>query len=295
MDGFININKPAGFTSHDVVAVVRKTLSFKKIGHTGTLDPAATGVLPLCLGNATRLAEYITDCEKIYRAEILFGVTTTSSDADGQIIRQTPCFELTEAAVASAMKNFVGVIQQVPPMVSALKFNGKPLHQLARQGIEIERTPRKVTIYKAEIISYREGEQPVLTVEITCSKGTYIRSWANDLGESLGFGASLKSLIRLKVGQFELGNAYTLEELKTMSDKQENSFLIPMRVGISHLPVVVVENVLLNKVLCGNAVVLPHNPGDFAVCQVIDCANRLLGIGKTAAGVLGMNKVFNQE
>ena len=210
INGVINIYKIKGFTSHDVVAKLRGIMRQKKIGHTGTLDPDATGVLPVCLGSATKLCDMLTDKEKEYIAKVQLGVSTDTQDMTGTVI-STKEVTVNEKEVESAIQSFVGVYEQIPPMYSALKVNGKKLYELAREGKEVERKARPVTIYEIEIL---EMNLPNLSIRVKCSKGTYIRTLCHDLGEMLGCGAAMAALERTKSGQFSLETALTLEELE---------------------------------------------------------------------------------
>ncbi len=209
MDGILNLNKPRGLTSHDVVARVRSVARQREVGHAGTLDPMATGVLLLCLGRATRLAEYLMDSPKLYRARVRLGITTDTDDAEGNVIAERPV-AADWAAVEAALERFRGPILQVPPMYSALKRDGQPLYRLARRGQTVEREPRQVEIYRLELAVW---EPPELTLEVLCSPGTYIRALARDLGEVLGCGAHLTGLVRLASGDFRLEDAAELEEV----------------------------------------------------------------------------------
>ncbi|HET8524412.1 MAG TPA: tRNA pseudouridine(55) synthase TruB [Thermomicrobiales bacterium] len=204
------IDKPAGWTSHDVVGRVRRLLGQRQVGHGGTLDPAATGVLPVAVGAATRVLEYVSDATKTYLAEITFGVETDSYDGDGTVVRTADPSALDEAAVATALSRFRGVIDQVPPMHAAIKVAGRPLYELARQGKEIERAPRRIEISALDLLDW---QPPVATVLVDCSKGTYIRSLARDLGDMLGVGAYLSNLVRVRSGPFTLCDAWRLDEL----------------------------------------------------------------------------------
>ena len=212
VNGIINIYKEAGFTSHDVVAKLRGIVKQRKIGHTGTLDPDATGVLPVCLGNATKLCDMLTDKSKEYEACMLLGVTTDTQDMSGQIIteRQVVC---TEEEAREAVLSFVGGYDQIPPMYSALKVNGKKLYELARKGIEVERQPRHVEIPAIDII---ECKLPEIRFRVSCSKGTYIRALCADIGEKLGCGAAMKSLVRTRVGVFFIEEAWKLADVEKM-------------------------------------------------------------------------------
>lgn len=212
MNGVINVYKEAGFTSHDVVAKLRGIVKQKKIGHTGTLDPDAEGVLPVCLGNATKLCGLLTEKEKTYRAVLLLGQTTDTQDTSGRVLTEAPV-TATGEQVREAIISFLGDYDQVPPMYSALKVNGKKLYELAREGKEVERQARRVRILDMEI---HEIRLPEVTFTVTCSSGTYIRTLCQDIGEKLGCGGCMKSLLRTKVDRFELADSHKLSELETM-------------------------------------------------------------------------------
>ena len=231
INGVINIYKIKGFTSHDVVAKLRGIMRQKKIGHTGTLDPDATGVLPVCLGSATKLCDMLTDKEKEDIAKVQLGVTTDTQDMTGTILSERTV-DVTEKVVSETLQSFVGKYEQIPPMYSALKVNGKKLYELAREGKEVERKARPVTIHYIEVL---EMSLPQLTIKVGCSKGTYIRTLCHDLGEKLGCGAAMAALERTKSGQFSLNTAITLaeleEKLKEAGDDREQviqSLVIPI-------------------------------------------------------------------
>jgi len=188
VDGILNINKPAGMTSFRVVALVRRLSGERRVGHAGTLDPAATGVLPVCLGRATRVVKFLMDTTKTYRAEIELGIATDTGDASGQIVQKGDPFSISREALESALVSFCGSIRQTPPMYSAVKYQGKPLYRLARAGITVERKSRPARIYNLELVDW---QPPVFTIEVACGKGTYIRTLASDLGQVLGCGAYL--------------------------------------------------------------------------------------------------------
>ncbi len=235
MNGIINIYKEAGYTSFDVVAKMRGILKIRKMGHTGTLDPDATGVLPVCIGNGTKLVELFADHEKEYIAELKLGVATDTQDLSGEILKTSPvnvtCEEVTEAVMS-----FVGEYMQIPPMYSAVKVNGKKLYELAREGKEVERKARPVCFHEIEILSM---ELPIVKIRVVCSKGTYIRTLCNDIGEKLGCYAAMKSLIRTKVGIFTLDQAITLEELEQYRDAGELAKVILSPDSIfMHMPAV---------------------------------------------------------
>lgn len=212
--GIINIHKEKGYTSHDVVAKMRGILGQKKIGHTGTLDPDATGVLPVCLGKATKLCDMLTDKNKTYETVMLLGKVTDTQDISGTVLDEKNSSFLDEKTVKEAVLSFVGDYMQVPPMYSALKVNGKKLYELAREGIEIERKARPVRILDIEILSL---DLPSVTMRVSCSKGTYIRTLCHDIGEKLGCGACMEKLIRTKVSCFDLKDSITLEQLQTLN------------------------------------------------------------------------------
>lgn len=221
MDGILNIYKEKGFTSHDVVAKLRGILKMKRIGHTGTLDPDAEGVLPVCLGTATRLCDMLTDKVKAYRAVMVFGVATDTEDMTGQVIKEAPV-RCKEEDLMRVLPKFIGIYEQIPPMYSAIKVEGKKLYELAREGKVIERQGRPVTIYSIRVDNVVSGENGYLreaTITVECGKGTYIRSLCRDIGEALDTCACMKSLIRTKSGQFELAESIKLSEVERYRDE----------------------------------------------------------------------------
>lgn len=222
MDGIIVIRKEKGYTSHDVVAKLRGILRMKKIGHTGTLDPEAEGVLPVALGKGTRLVELLTEKEKTYEAVLHLGIATDTQDMTGTVLSEKPV-QVTPEQVCETMGSFVGEQMQVPPMYSALKVNGKKLYELAREGIEVERAPRPVHFYEIEILGI---ELPRVTFRATCSKGTYIRTLCHDIGEKLGCGGCMEALLRSRSGMFGLEDSYTLDQVETAVKEERISELI---------------------------------------------------------------------
>lgn len=215
INGVINVYKEKGYTSHDVVAKLRGILKQKKIGHTGTLDPDAVGVLPVCLGNATKLCDMLTDQNKEYIAELLLGYETDTQDMTGTILRQFDV-SVSEEQVREAILSFVGKSEQIPPMYSALKVNGKKLYELARAGIEVERKARPIEITEIEI---EEMNLPLVRMRVVCSKGTYIRTLCHDIGTKLGCGGAMESLKRSRVGQFKVQDAFTLSQIENFRDE----------------------------------------------------------------------------
>jgi tRNA pseudouridine55 synthase len=234
LDGLLVIDKPAGWTSHDVVARVRRLSGVRRIGHAGTLDPMATGVLPLGIGRATRLIEYLSDADKGYRATIRLGVRTDTDDADGSTLAERDWSHLTEEQVRVGLAGFVGEIDQIPPAYSAIKRDGVPLHRLARAGETVALTPRHVTIRGIEIL---EVALPDVTIDVACSKGTYIRSLARDLGEQLSCGAHLAALRRTRSGPFTLNDTTSLDELTEAAQAGRlGDRLLPPDAAVQSLP-----------------------------------------------------------
>ena len=219
VDGILNLNKPKGWTSHDAVARVRRLTGVRRVGHAGTLDPMATGVLLICLGKATRISEYLMAGSKRYRATLRLGITTDSHDADGQVTAEAPV-TADRAAIDEALSRFRGPIAQVPPMVSAIKKNGQRLYELARRGIKVERPARTVEIFGLDLIDWTP---PELTIDVMCSPGTYVRALARDLGRELGCGAHLKALTRTASGDFTLGSAIEIATLIDAVDREPDS------------------------------------------------------------------------
>ena len=250
MNGIINVYKEKGYTSHDVVAVLRKIAGQKKIGHTGTLDPDATGVLPVCLGRATKLCDLLTDRDKTYEAVLLLGKTTDTQDISGAILKEQPTDHLNEAEVTKVIESFKGTYDQIPRMYSALKVNGKKLYELAREGKTVERKSRKVTIYQIHI---KEIQLPRVRMEVTCSKGTYIRTLCHDIGNLLGTGGCMEELTRTKVGRFELKDSLKLEELSDLAQNGRlEDALIPLDQMFSELQSVVPAEKYISKAYNGN-------------------------------------------
>ena len=262
MNGIINVYKEAGYTSFDVVAKMRGILKVKKIGHTGTLDPDATGVLPVCVGNGTKLVELVADHDKEYIAELMLGVATVTQDLSGTVIKESPV-EVSREQVEEVVMSFVGDCMQVPPMYSAIKINGKKLYELARAGKEVERQARQVTFHEIEILSI---ELPVVKIRVACSKGTYIRTLCNDIGEKLGCYAAMKSLIRTRVGVFDIKEAVTLDELEKHRDegKLAEVILLPDRIFM-HMPAVYAKPEFCRLLDNGNTVYpnMLHKPPYF--------------------------------
>lgn len=217
-DGVVVIDKPAGMTSHDVVARVRRLFDTKRVGHTGTLDPLATGVLVVCIGQATRIVEYLTAASKEYVAGVVFGVETDSQDATGAVLREADSSVLTAEQLEAVLPGFRGRIRQTPPMVSAVHHEGRRLYELARKGVEVERAAREVEVTRLEMCGFRPGPRARATLTVECSTGTYIRTLAHDIGAALGVGGMMESLRRTRAGAFRLDHARTLEELAALRE-----------------------------------------------------------------------------
>jgi tRNA pseudouridine55 synthase len=254
MDGILNINKPWGKTSFSIVSLVKRLSGEKRVGHAGTLDPAATGVLPVCLGQGTRVVEFLVDEPKAYRAEIELGVATDTHDATGTVISQGDPSGVTKEKLLSALDSFRGLIEQTPPMYSAVKHGGKPLYQLARSGIKVPRKSRKRWVYRLELSDW---QPPVATIEVECGKGTYIRSLADDLGQLLGCGASLKSLARLRCGIFTIEDAITIPQLEEgFRHGYWEQFLYPIDSVLSGWGAVVVDDAAAEDIKNGRPLAL---------------------------------------
>ena len=262
MDGIINVYKEKGFTSHDVVAKLRGILRMKKIGHTGTLDPAAEGVLPVCLGKGTRLCDMLTDKTKTYRAVLLLGQETDTQDTTGVVQAEYPV-HVTEEEVRKAIVSFLGDYMQIPPMYSALKVNGKKLYELARQGKEVERQARPVQILDIQIESI---DLPRATFFVTCSKGTYIRTLCYDIGRKLGCGGCMESLLRTRVDRFELKDSLTLSQIEKLRDEGRlEEAVVPVEGVFLRLPA------LVTKPGDGDKLLHNGNPFPAELAEAEDC------------------------
>lgn len=279
-NGVINVYKERGYTSHDVVARLRGILKLKKIGHTGTLDPEAEGVLPVCLGNGTRLCGMLTDKEKEYQAELLLGVTTNTQDMTGRILaRRDVC--VTREETEKAVMGFLGTYEQLPPMYSACRVEGKRLYELAREGKEVERKRRPVTIHELEICSI---ELPRVRMRVVCSKGTYIRTLCHDIGERLGCGGTMASLLRTRVDRFTLKEAKRLDEIEAAAAAGEaGTLILPVEEMFSALPVITVKEAYTSAVRNGNPLFLRQITGksgwmDREQVRIHDSQGRFYGI-----------------
>lgn len=250
IDGVLLLDKPLGFSSNGALQKVRWLYTAAKAGHTGVLDPLATGLLPVCFGEATKFSSFLLDADKGYRATVCFGVNTTTGDSEGEVVEQRPV-DFSLDALQAVIARFTGDIEQVPPMYSALKHQGKPLYEYARQGIEIERPARQVTIFKLELESF-SGNTAVINV--LCSKGTYIRTLAQDMGEALGCGAHLTGLRRTQTAGFRLEDALTIEQVEAVAAEARTGLLLPVDILLSHLPEVALGEEDFARFMHGQAV-----------------------------------------
>ncbi|MDR7076280.1 tRNA pseudouridine55 synthase [Neobacillus niacini] len=263
MEGILPLYKPAGMTSHDCVFRLRKILRTKKVGHTGTLDPDVTGVLPICIGKATKVAEYITDAGKSYEGEVTLGFSTTTEDASGEkVVEKKVERTISRKEIIQVLDSFSGEIEQTPPMFSAVKVGGTRLYEYARKGIEVERPTRKVTIYSIELLDDREefsGETISFRFRVGCSKGTYIRTLAVMIGESLDYPAHMSNLIRVQSAAFTLDDCLTFEEIeKLMETGTISTCLRPLEMALSHLPKYIINDKVAEKVKNGALLQIPE-------------------------------------
>ncbi len=287
MNGIIILDKPVGKTSHDMVYAMRKLTGVKKVGHTGTLDPMAAGVLPMCIGNATKAADMLTLSDKEYIAELVLGMTTDTQDADGEVL--TECeVNCGEDEIRDAVTGFAGEIEQIPPMYSAIKRNGKKLYELARKGIEVERKSRKVTINSIKILEIN-GER--VTIDVSCSKGTYIRTLCEDIGIRLHTGAYMNTLRRVKTGPFTIDESHTLKELREMKDNGcLEDVIIPVDRMFMEYPEIILNRKQVKSVT--NGVRMTYNGKEGQSYRVYDENKRFLCISKIVDGKLKLEKSF---
>lgn len=275
MNGLLVVNKPAGMTSHDVVNVVRRFAGVRQVGHTGTLDPSATGVLVVLIGPATRLAQFLADCGKVYRAVLRLGITTTTYDADGEVTGES-AVDVARADFEQALAQFRGDILQIPPMYSAIKVEGKKLYDLARRGKEVPREPRPVTIARLDVLSW---DPPAVQLEVACSSGTYIRSLAHDLGQVLGCGAHLSALTRCQVGDFHLEQSHSLAELRELAAQQRFAeALLPSQTALGAMPGVSLSPTQAQAVAYGQTICPDAEWPASEMLQAWDAQGRLLAL-----------------
>ncbi|HEX7057856.1 MAG TPA: tRNA pseudouridine(55) synthase TruB [Bacilli bacterium] len=289
IEGVIPVWKPSGWTSHDVVAKARRILRQKKIGHTGTLDPQATGVLPLCVGRATRFVEYLQELPKEYRAKLIIGYATDTEDITGNVIEQAESVQLSAAQIEQALRSFHGTIRQVPPMYSALKINGKKLYELAREGKTVERKPRLVEIYRIDMVEMDlQRRYPEITFAVTCSKGTYIRTLCKDIGQALGYPAVMADLVRTMTANFRSEQCVTLGRLAELAEAgAAQTITVPPDQAIGHMPAVMVRQTHAAKALSGQKIsfsACSKVPNGSVLVRLYDEANTFLGVFQTSPG-----------
>ncbi|MDR5658217.1 tRNA pseudouridine(55) synthase TruB [Serpentinicella sp. ANB-PHB4] len=278
MEGIINILKPPGMSSHDVVNIIRKKTNIKKVGHTGTLDPSAAGVLPICIGKATKISNYLLNDTKSYRAELLLGIETDTQDTDGQILK-TKTINKSKEDIIRTILSFVGVYNQVPPMYSALKVGGKKLYDFAREGIEIERKSRRIEIYKIHIVYIKDNR---VLFDVECSKGTYIRTLCHDIGQALECGGTMSFLLRTRAGKFDIDSTISIEELNQTNLIKKH--LLPIDYPLTHIPKIHIHPSQKKLALNGN----PISEKYFTTCGHCDqdqtvaiyLENKFVGLGK---------------
>jgi len=293
ISGILNIDKPQGWTSHDVVAKVRRLSGQKRVGHAGTLDPLATGVLLVCLGQATRVSEYLMRGRKVYRAAVYLGLSTDSYDAEGQVTATVPEVNVTPLQLEEALSAFVGRIEQTPPMYSALKHQGTPLYKLARQRKTVERKPRPVEIYDIKLLDW---SSPVFTIEVACSPGTYLRSLAHDLGQRLGCGAHLSSLTRLASGHFTLDEAISLDALsEAFATGRWAELIHPLDEALLDFEAITVGSQAERQIRSGQPVQGPMPSSSSPLCRAYSTEGKLIALLQYDAqrGLWQPKKVFS--
>jgi tRNA pseudouridine55 synthase len=294
VSGVLNINKSGGMTSHDVVDVVRRLYHVRKVGHTGTLDPRGTGVLPVCVGRATKIAQFLTAADKEYEMVIQLGVTTDTQDADGKVIDEAEV-RVTREGLEAALGSFRGEIQQIPPLFSAKRVRGERLYKVARRGEDVPREPVTVQMYAIRLTSF---DPPFVALSVHCSKGTYARTLADDLGKMLGCGAHLYSLVRVRAGRFELKDALTLHELTALVDAGKGDEpLIPMEEALDHLPAVRVLPEASRLILHGSPVTaqqvvnVPPDVAKGSLIRVLGFRRQLLSLATATVDAADFTRV----
>jgi tRNA pseudouridine55 synthase len=288
VDGVLLLDKPVGITSNAALARVKRLYEAEKAGHTGTLDPLASGLLPICLGEATKLARFLLDAPKRYLATVRFGVTTTTLDGEGEVLA-THSIDFHADALLDALSGFVGPQRQTPPAHAALKFEGRPYYSYARKGVDIPRAPRAITVHALRLVHF---EPPTAVLDVECSKGTYVRVLAADLGAALGCGAHLAGLRRTASGGFDIGNAVTLAAVEAMDSAERDRRLLPASVLVGHLPALRVDAEAARRFVNGGGIAAEVCADGLAA--IFD-ADRLLGVADVAAGIARPSRVLVQH
>lgn len=287
LDGVLLFDKPLSLSSNTALQKVRRLFQAEKAGHTGTLDPLATGLLPICFGEATKFSNSLLDSDKTYRARVRLGQVTTTGDAEGEVIASSPV-EVDEARLQAVLPTFLGDIQQLPPMHSALKHQGKPLYEYIRKGETVERQSRQVTIHEL-VLEHFAGEE--LEITVRCSKGTYIRTLAEDIGQALGCGAHLLALRRLAIGRFGLDGALSWERLEAMSQTEREACLLPVDCMLQDLPMLELDSVLTTRIARGQRLVLDHGLPDGRVRLYGE--GRFIGVGGLTGKLLTPERLLS--
>jgi tRNA pseudouridine55 synthase len=291
--GIIVVDKPTGRSSNHVLQQVKRLFDAKKAGHTGSLDPLATGLLPICLGEATKVSSYLLDADKRYQVTCQLGVLTDSGDSDGNVIETNAVTEFTQQQLATIVKKFLGKQQQVPPMYSALKYNGQPLYKLARQGIEVERKSRQITIYDIQILAFTID---TFTLDVTCSKGTYIRTLVEDISHALGCGGHVMMLRRIEVAGYKEAQSISIEQLDNLAQQEGivalDKCLLPTEDALPDWPAIDVSDEMVTALRYGQSVQVEH-AFECANVRLFDQAKQFLGLGEMSeTGLVAPKRVF---
>ncbi|OUR74410.1 tRNA pseudouridine(55) synthase TruB [Methylophaga sp. 42_8_T64] len=291
--GIIVVDKPTGRSSNHVLQQVKRMFDAKKAGHTGSLDPLATGLLPICLGEATKVSSYLLDADKRYHVTCQLGVLTDSGDSDGEIIETTPVPEFTEQQLVALVANFIGEQQQVPPMYSALKYNGQPLYKLARQGIEVERKSRKITLYEINVLATTVD---TFTLDVRCSKGTYIRTLVEDISHALGCGGHVTMLRRVEVAGYQQSQSVSIEQLESIVEQDGlmglDNCLLPTEDALPEWPAIDLTTEMVNALRFGQAVQV-DDKFESANVRLFDLDKQFLGLGEMSeTGTVAPKRVF---
>ncbi|TCS92551.1 tRNA pseudouridine(55) synthase TruB [Hazenella coriacea] len=294
--GIIPVYKPRGLTSHDVVGKIRRLAGQKRVGHTGTLDPEVEGVLPICLGQATRLVEYIQELPKRYKGSLLLGTATDTEDQTGKVIEEVDVVKISQEEVEEVFSSFLGTIEQVPPMYSAVKVGGKRLYDLARQGVEVKRPSRQVTIYQLHCTRVTQGKRPQIDFDVVCSKGTYVRTLCVDIGRALGYPAHMASLIRTESGPFRTADCFTFSELELVAEKGSwEEVLTPLDAVLGHFPSVILEEEDALRALDGWSLQVDFEKGALShhsLVRVYSESGRFCGLYRLEEPLAKPEKVF---
>lgn len=282
MDGVVSVHKNCGPTSHDIIDQIRRIFGQRRVGHAGTLDPMATGVLVVCLGKATRIVEYLTNTDKEYRAVLTLGVTTDTQDSTGEVISESDASDVSLDALKNAAAAFVGEIEQIPPMISAIKHEGKPLYRHAREGKTVERAPRRVSIHSITIDDFRPGSRAEANVTVHCSSGTYIRTLCADIGDALGCGGMMSKLERTRVGRFTLDDAVTIDQLQTaQSEDRLLDYVYSTSDALGDdMPVIELDAESERRVMYGMPVLVQHALESDKPIRLVSPSGELVAIGE---------------